>query len=257
MSLVPASNKAEWHLTYGCDLACRNCNRASFLREPHTPDMTLEDAREFCRQAEELQWYPAIILIGGEPCLHEDFFGFVELALDFMRRHRGAPGAADYVQLWSNQTSAESKARAAEAERRGVSLCNETTKDHSMVLERDDIYVSPRDVGFGQRPPCFSHASILCGISVDHEGYMPCAMAGMIDALLKLGLRTKRLADLFDEEIVADTTAKMCEHCGHNVSFSGLPDATIAEWREKVDATPRRFASHMTPTWMKAFEGRR
>jgi hypothetical protein len=257
MSLIPASNKAEWHLTYGCDLACRNCNRASFLREPHTPDMTLDDAREFIRQAEELRWYPAIILIGGEPCLHDDFYQFCYLALEFMNRHRHEEGAADYVQLWSNQTSDESKERARQARNMGVSLVSETTKDHSMVLERDDVYVSPSDLGLGQRPPCFSHASILCGISVDHEGYMPCAMGGMVDALLKLGLRTKRLADLFDEEKNAEMTAKMCEHCGHNLSFTGLPDVSIPEWRKLVDATPRRFASHMTPTWMDAFEGRR
>jgi len=79
MSLFPRSNLAEWHLTYRCDLARIGCNRACFL-PPATPDMTLGDAREFVRQAKELRWRPDVALLGGEPTLHPDLFGFLEIA---------------------------------------------------------------------------------------------------------------------------------------------------------------------------------
>ena len=64
--LTPRSDKAEFHLTYRCDLSCAGCNRACFLR-PATADMTIDDAQEFLRQAKALGRFPRIMIIGGEP----------------------------------------------------------------------------------------------------------------------------------------------------------------------------------------------
>ena len=41
--------------------------------------MTLDDAKEFVRQCKEINWYPEIILMGGEPTLHKDFFEFIKV----------------------------------------------------------------------------------------------------------------------------------------------------------------------------------
>jgi MoaA/NifB/PqqE/SkfB family radical SAM enzyme len=89
---TPKSNEAEWHITYKCDLACPNCNRLCFL-PPTTADMTLDDAREFNRQARELAWFPKIVILGGEPTLHRDLFEFIEIASEL------SPGR---VEVWSN-----------------------------------------------------------------------------------------------------------------------------------------------------------
>ena len=77
LDYTPKTNCGRMHITYKCDLTCNNCNRFCFL--PTTKDMTLDDAKEFVRQCKEINWYPEIILMGGEPTLHKDFFEFIKV----------------------------------------------------------------------------------------------------------------------------------------------------------------------------------
>ncbi len=53
-----------------------------------------------------------------------------------------------------------------------------------------------------------------CGISVDAAGYTVCANGGAIDGVLRLGLRTRRLADLFEAEFAGRQTRELCKRCG-------------------------------------------
>lgn len=247
MNLIPTSGKAELHLTYGCDLACASCNRMSVLKNPHTPDMTLDDVREFFRQARALGWTPSILLIGGEPTAHPDFDEIVRLSREFVGR--------GLVQVWSNgysQAARDALVRVNKAY--DASIPAETHKpEGSRKLSIDDIFVSPADFGAPTYKPCWNHSSMICGISVDSAGYSPCAIGGMVDGFLKLGVRTKTLTDLFDPEKVAAMTRKLCEHCGQ--SQIGEPNA--AEWRAYVEKQPKRLGSHMSPTWREAAKGRR
>lgn len=250
MSLVPTSGKAEFHLTYACDLECSACNRASFLREPHTPSMTIEDGVEFFRQAKALGWRPRVTLVGGEPTMHPQFQDFVDLARE---------NTDEAPQVFSNGTQAKTQRLLQIARDRGASVAAETQKPNGTIHGPADyegweldVFVSPEDHGYPLRPPCYQHASVICGVSVDHEGYAPCAMGGAIEALLHVGGRTKVLADLFDEEKVAKMTADLCRHCGHQyIKASG------GAFQRQVDESPRLFDSPMSPTWRKAFEGRR
>lgn len=245
----PTSGKAEMHLTYKCDLICVNCNRASFLRKPHTPDMTVEDAVEFFRQARELNFSPDILLIGGEPTIHPQFHEIARLAAEFN---------GGRVQFWSNGYRPETRAALERARDAGYGgIVGETHKpEGSQNLSIDDIFVSPKDFGY-ERNPCWQHASVICGISVDHEGYSPCAIGGAIDGSLRSGIRTKVLADLFDPEKVAEMTRKLCEHCGHQLSSIGIRDIPLSKWREHVEGCETRFGAKMSPTWIEAMQGRR
>jgi len=248
--LRPTSGKAEFHLTYACDLECMACNRASFLRTPHTEPMTLEDAEEFYRQADVLAWKPRIILIGGEPTLHRQFQQFLQRAIEW---------SGQDVQVFSNGYSPTAqRALRFDGIRGPVSIARESLKPSGSVMRNadfpawtDDVFVSPSDFGKPLRAPCYQHASIICGVSVDHEGYAPCAMGGALEALLKVGGRTKRLADLFDCETMAHMTEALCRHCGHQAVVQGILD------REDVDGCEQRFGTPMSPTWIRAFEGRR
>lgn len=241
-------SKAEFHLTYACDLDCSSCNRASFLRKPHTRSMNLTDALEFFEQADGLGWKPSeITFVGGEPTLHPDFLRFVEVTQKWL----GKP-----VQVWSNAYRPKARELVQIASRRlGASICQETQKPDGAVRSKgegeywvEDIYVSPADYGV-TRDPCFQHASVICGIGVDAEGYSPCAMGGTTAGILGAKSRTKILADLFDREKVAEMTAEMCRDCGHQY-MSRRTDLV------DIKALPRRFDTPMSPTWERAFEGR-
>lgn len=250
VDFTPKSNKAELHLMYDCTLACANCNRLSVLRNPHTPAMTLDDAREFFRQCRELNWSPGIILIGGEPTMHPDFMEFVRLSREFA-------GPTGFVQVWSNGYTPEARELCARARHEyGADVPAGTHKfSGSVVQPDDDIFVSPVDFGKPTHSPCMIHSSTRCGISVDAGGYSVCAMGGMVDGFLELGIRTKNLSDLFDPEKAAEMTKKMCEHCG--LSGRNNPQATQAEWRAYVEKQPKKYGSYMSPTWLRASVGKR
>ena len=238
------NESAELVLTYRCNLDCYGCTRGCFLQEPHTPDLTLEDAHEFFRQCRELNWKPNIVITGGEPTLHPQFDEFCRIAVEFNRD----------VRVFSNQNGARASQKIREAQsNHGVSVVGETAKPSGAMRKytgisgwTDDAFVSPSDFGEPLRVPCYQHCSVLCGISVDAVGYSPCAPGGAIDALLGCGVRTKRLADLFEIPTMAVKTALLCQHCG----VQRAKRENVAKC-EVIHGTP------MSPVWVKAFEGRK
>lgn len=232
MSLVPQSNKAEWHITYQCDLNCVHCNRLCFL-PPQTPDMAPQDAIDFIGQAHSIGWRPTIIIIGGEPTLHPQFWEFVGLAAGFNAGH---------VEVWSNGYSDHAKECLRQLREDGrATVVEATIKSGSVTHAADDIFLAPVDFG-ESRGPCWCHASSLCGVSVDSGGFSLCPCGGAFDGVLRAGVRTKRLADLFDEEWAAKHTKQLCRLCGHAMGI---------DERRMALATPLH-GSLMSPTWANA-----
>ena len=233
---TPKSNEAEWHITYKCDLTCPNCNRLCFL-PPTTRDMTLDDAREFNRQARELGWFPKIVILGGEPTLHRDLFGFIDIANEL------SPGR---VEIWSNGYREAAKEILARIRNEGkAKVCEQTIKEGgSEVLQHADFFLAPIDFGVIDHRPCHNHAAIGCGISVDAEGYAACSIGGAIDSVLELGVRTKILRDLFDREFVHKQTCALCDVCGREL---GITSHHIAK-------SQVMHGSLMSPTWQKAVD---
>ena len=227
--------QAEWHLTYRCTLSCRYCNRACFL-PPQTKDMTLDDAREFGRQATALDWHPRVLFMGGEPTLHPQLLDFIAIAHEF----------APEVQVWSNGYTARSKEILAKIEREGLAIVERATQKPggSMNHGCQDWFIAPSDFGQERSDPCGCHSGheAGCGISVDAEGYTLCCCGGAVDGFLRLGARTTRLADLFDPEFAERQTRLLCNNCGRL-----WPPAM-----EKFATLPQFCGMVMSPSWIEA-----
>jgi hypothetical protein len=197
--------------------------------------MTLDDAREFNRQARELGWFPKIVILGGEPTLHRDLFEFIEIANEL------SPGR---VEVWSNgyRQAAKDQLERIRAEGR-AKVCEETIKASGCtVLPQADFFLAPKDFGVINHRPCHNHAAIGCGISVDAEGYAACSIGGAIDSVLQLGVRTKNLKDLFNVEFVHRQTCSLCDVCGREL---GINSHHIAK-------SQVMHGSLMSPTWQAA-----
>jgi len=233
---TPQTNIAEIHLTYRCNLCCVGCNRFCFL-PPTTPDMTLDDARSFLRQALELKWCPVIYLIGGEPTLHKDMLDFVDIFSE---------ASSEKIRIYSHYSDKRARRAVRQAERLGKAEGVRWARkpSGSMTHPVRDYHLAPCDLNC-TRGPCHKHSGCHqegCGISVDSMGYTVCCVGGAIDSVLGLGLRTKQLSDLFDPEFAKWQTAELCRVCG---AFLGVTPDRIAQ-AEKVHGV------WMTPTWQEA-----
>jgi hypothetical protein len=202
--------------------------------------MTVEDAELFCRQADELEWKPRIILIGGEPTLHPDLLQFIKIAARFNSTQGG-------VELWSNGYGNNAKKILDQVRNDAVATVIEgTIKRGDVTHETQDIFLSPADRGL-VRKPCGTHACVTwpdCGISVDHEGYTLCCMGGAIDGIFKLGCRTTKLADLFDEKFAMQQTATLCANCGQHLGTRG----------HDIVQAKTIYGTRMSPAWAVAAE---
>lgn len=251
--------KVEWHITYRCNLTCPACTRASFLKPSlsHTPNMTIEDAVEFIRQANELKWRPRVIIIGGEPTMHPQFKEFCLLAKDWTRSF-----PVNFVQVFSNGHSEATRKLLFEMrDKHDISLCTDEWKPEGSMTGQEKhwdmgTFVSPMDAGVGYSGDCYQHARQICGVGVDHDGYALCPTGLSIVKVLgmKEGIGyTKRLADLFDPVKAEAMTQAMCTHCGFCMRQRGTE-----EKREKFKAyaktLPIKHGSPMSPTWVRAFE---
>lgn len=265
IKMLPISGKLEIHPTYRCNLGCIGCSRESFLSNPHTDDMTIEDLIECFRQADEIGWRkmpgpgngsekPRVLILGGEPTLHPDFIQFVDLARDW---------SDTYVQVYSNGYTARSRELLEIAEQHGASIARESFKSQRIVTGQENgqnwsmtTCVSPVDAGIESPGKCYAHCSEICGISVDHDGYSPCTIGNTASKILGLGASTKNLADLWEEDKLAEMTRKQCLHCGWNITGRYGKAEDIEKFNQYALTCERWTGGTLvSPTWKKALEG--
>jgi hypothetical protein len=197
--------------------------------------MSIEDATRFVSQCQELDWHPEIFIIGGEPTLHSDFFRFIEIANAVSHR----------VVVCSNGFSEDSRKKLARIRSENLCRIEESTikAAGSVVHGQADLFLAPIDYGNDRREPCPCHSARgSCGISVDAGGYTVCPCGGAIDGVLGLGVRAKRLVDLFDAEFATEQTQQLCRRCG---AFTGVD-------RQRLEKATMRDGTLFSPTWFEA-----
>jgi len=209
---TPEELQLEFHLTYACNLACTCCNRASSFYPWHTPPFTLAwltDRAFYLR--DRMPNVDRIVALGGEPTVHPD-------CVAMCRVLRVAWPKADAIIL-SNEYSQESRDIVEQLTGEGWRRDPVSTAKPGGSVQhfQQAIYLSPEDGGQA-RLPC--RWQDQCGWSVDSAGLTSCAIGGMIDAVLGLGLRTWDT----DKVKTRDDLKELCRHCGSlmdGVPFNG------------------------------------
>jgi hypothetical protein len=225
----------ECHVTYKCNLSCAHCNRGVGLCIDHTPDLTLDQWRHCLEGVPPLVALKRKVLsaqfTGGEPTLRDDIPDFVEATLAAVPRSG--------VAIFSNAATPRSRRILEDlGARYGMRNLGAPKVKGEPDYEFDTtMFLDPADTGLVRHEPCgWGHT---CGSSVDAYGMTPCPMGGMIDGVLKLGVRTWDWSALTLERLM-----RLCAHCGRGL---GEPSRSVEIF------TVRGY--RMTKAWKDAVEG--
>ena len=269
-------NRADVHLTYRCNLSCPSCNRACFSKLKQAPDLDIEPFQRFLEESKMLGMEYEVLMVGGEPTLHDNLLEFIRLTTEAGRKSS----------IHTNAYSPRSKEALQEVAKTSCVICPlgfAPTPLPNKYFTNDTTFISPADMGFERDGPC--DVWYTCGgFSVDSLGYTPCSIGGMIANLMCPSARTMNLADLLDERYVKFALKEICRHCGSLYRYStgrapqGLfdlfgnsdsPDTIWTRFIESVDtsripsndlydfvspdAQHGESVTRMTKTWFDAF----
>ena len=216
---------AEVHLTYACDLLCVGCNRACFVKPPHTPPMTLDRYGEFLDELRTGDIHVRKIrLLGGEPTLHPQFLKFVDMTVEYAR----SIARACSIRVVSNQFSQHSRELFLEARAIHGNLVRRSANIKPLGRvdfgEKKFMFISPEDAGVKRMGGCdWESSRTTCGFGVDQLGNTLCPMGGTVDSLLRLNARATSVKQLLDTEFHRWQSSVLCKHCGGCMEFSPLP----------------------------------
>lgn len=199
----------ELDITYRCNLRCGNCNR-SCTQAPSDLALTVGDVADFLAQSREQgAGWDRIRLLGGEPTLHADFFGIVDLLLAY--RDDGHPDLR--IVVCTNGAGRRVR-RVLDGLPEGVVVKN-TFKSNRQRLFRP-FNKAPVDAPLLHRFSDFSAGCRIledCGLGLTPLGYYPCAIAGGIDRVFGFHLGRPRLPSPDDD--MRDLLSVFCPLCGH------------------------------------------
>lgn len=212
----------EVHLTYGCNLACKYCNRGIGLtKAKHTPDMTLEDYKLWLSRVPDVlkrKRHLRIVFTGGEPTLVPNLEDYIIETL------KVAPMAK--FSIATNEFTEASRAKLTYLrEKYGMANVGSAKPNAQPAYEfLEGMFLSPADTGVERKEPC--PWSVRCGISVDSKGMTSCAMGGAVDGILALNQRTDSFMDLTDDRLM-----ELCKHCGAWLDSSKVDSSKYVIWR--------------------------
>ncbi len=213
----PATDLIEIDITFACNLRCFNCDR-SCTQAPEGGRMTVEQIQRFVTESREQgrQWR-RIRIMGGEPTLHPEFAGILNVLLSW--RDEESPGTL--LELVTNGYGDRVR-RVLERVPAGIRVKN-TGKEERFQPKFEPFNLAPSDDGL-LRHADFSNGCWItkeCGIGLNAYGYYPCAVAGGIDRVFGEDIGRKRLPS--PDDPMSDLLRASCARCGHFRNGHFLP----------------------------------
>lgn len=236
---APCHDKIILDITYVCNLNCIKCNR-SCRHAPSDDMMTLSQVEAFLRESvDRRRKWRQIWIEGGEPTLHPDLDGILDLIMDYRKKHN--PSLK--IQVNSNGFGAETVRKLQQIGRRVKIYSSEKTSPDvdyfcAFNLAPCDFDVfSKTDFSMGCYYPSFY------GLSLNMYGYYHCSNAGGIDRVLGLDIGMKSLPDEKDRWWQKQMS-QLCKYCGYFVENN----------RCHLSIAPPDVDFFISDSWQKMFE---
>lgn len=212
-TFLPNLNQIEIDITYECNLKCINCNRSS-TQAPTQKGMPIEQIREFVQESITLnKKWKLINLLGGEPSIHKDFLGIVNLILkDYIIPH----SPETILQVTSNGYGDLVQERLSNLPKhKNLIIDYASFKDERIVPYFTPFNDAPIDKPDGSNQEYHKGCWVTsyCGIGLNQKGYYACGVAGGIDRVFNLNRGVQSLKEV--NESIAQQLETFCRFCGN------------------------------------------
>jgi len=206
----------ELDITYVCGMGCVNCNRMTGIA-PGRPEenLTIEQVDKLIEDSVRLQYpWKAWFLVGGEPTTHPDLDVIVGRIGEYHNQNNRNLKLTLATHGHGEQTR-HCLAKLAVA----FPFLQFLNSHKTGAIHPDFVCpcVAPCDI---DSEWCAQHrfegcgVSGHCGLSMNHTGFFPCAVAGAIDRIFGLSQAIKNLDDV-SEAAMADKYQVFCRYCGY------------------------------------------
>ena len=230
-------------ITLGCNLSCRNCDRAVGLA-PSAETMSVEQVDRFVRESIDLRrGWRCIKLSGGEPTLHPEFGSILEALTPYKKTYPDCE-----VRVLTNGHG--ERVRGVLSSLPGWVTVKNSEKESGKQRFRT-FNVAPADLET-LRGDDFSRGCFIleyCGLALTRSGYYCCASASTVDRVFGFDMGLKSLSSLTDAAM-RDQRSRLCRYCGHykynyREDWSSTQE-TSPSWRDAV-ARYREDPPRLTP----------
>lgn len=232
---TPAINRIGLEITTACNLNCYNCESSS-RQGPSNEYMSLQQIDKFVNESIELKWrWKMIDLRGGEPTLHPDFFGILEMIKKYKTFYPECR-----VIITTNAFGNKTKEILGKVPDWVIPDC---ILNKYSGRNASNIYssynVAPIDLCMFRHSADFTKGcwrTEYCGLGLSRYGFYSCCPGASVDRIFAFDIGIKRLS-LVDNESLLKQMNMLCRYCGH-----------YKEPNERV------FTEKMSKSWTAAYE---
>jgi hypothetical protein len=215
---IPRVPHLKANITYRCDRKCPNCNRATRLIVPSFEEDLAPDT--FRKMLEECvgagKTWTRITLTGGEPTMHPKFNEFVDILMEYKRKHLPKLNAGTYTYHHPVHFHKIEEA----LKKYPDFVVFDTSKDKPRIHMWASLKAPMDDKKFkeGHDYGGCGLGARLCGLGWDQSGFYCCPVGANIARVFRLDVAVKRIGDLSVDKLTAQYK-HLCSRCGDYVPY--------------------------------------
>lgn len=253
MLKIGQMNVLELDVVHCCNMRCVNCERICGLApEPITKCFPVDELRKHVGEWISLKWpWKEIHVCGGEPSLHPD----IEKIIGLLETYQMSHNKGCKVIIFSNGVE-DNFGPLKDSAGGKICLAKHPSIEINFSLKSDFgrkralMTVSPIELGVYDPADNRCLLPSCCGISLNRNGYFPCAPGGAIDRVRSLGLGLKSLSEVTKRRLISMACNDLCGHCGQYLcarlggnNFSIDFEPKTEGWVKQIDSYNRRLES--------------